>query len=84
MVLKQSIIKLPIDMQLALHFRFWELMTIEEIAKVFRIPWAEANKLIEEAKKKLSKYCLANKTFSLSNEQEMEYAGQKGGRVTDS
>ena len=35
--------------RLALHYRFWESMTIEEISKRLCLSWDEANRLIEES-----------------------------------
>ncbi|OFZ37677.1 MAG: hypothetical protein A2504_07515 [Bdellovibrionales bacterium RIFOXYD12_FULL_39_22] len=41
------------DEQRALHLRFWEAMTITEIARALRISWDEADQMIEVAQKKL-------------------------------
>lgn len=39
--------------QRAIHLRFWENFTIEEISEHLRIPWDEANRLIEQSLKQL-------------------------------
>ncbi len=45
---------------LAIYFRFWERLLIEDIAKILGISWNETNKLIENSIKELRNGFLKN------------------------
>lgn len=46
---------------LAIYFRFWERLLIEDIAKILGLSWNETNKLIENSIKELRDGFLKNK-----------------------
>lgn len=50
------------DAILAVYFRFWEQLLIEDIAKILGRPWKDTDKLIEEAIKQLRYGFLMNQT----------------------
>jgi DNA-directed RNA polymerase specialized sigma24 family protein len=50
-----------------LIYRFWEDMTIEEIAGLFEMRWEEVNRNIETALKKLKHFCMNESDFSFSD-----------------
>lgn len=45
---------------LAIYFRFWERLLIEDIAKILGLSWNETNKLIENSIKELRNGFLKN------------------------
>lgn len=47
--LHRAIQNLEWDQALAIHFRFWENLTISEIASILKMDWDEADQLIEKA-----------------------------------
>lgn len=53
-----------------LIYRFWEDMTIEEIAVLLEMKWEEVNKSIERALKNLKQYCICQSDFSFSDLRE--------------
>jgi len=48
-----------------LIFRFWENMTIAEIAEVLGMKWEEVNKTLEVALESLKTFCLTQMDFSV-------------------
>lgn len=44
--LKQELALLDKNQRLAIHYRFWEEMSIEEIAEMLKLSWEEAYELI--------------------------------------
>ena len=65
MILNESIKQLSLKQKQAVSLRFWKEKTIEEIAVIMRISWAEANQLIDASLANLKKLCLNNSKFSL-------------------
>ncbi len=59
--LNQFLPTLSDEAQMALHMRYWELMTIEEIASVMGKTWDVTDRLIESALKQL-RLLLTNET----------------------
>lgn len=51
--LQKSLSSLSLDAQRALYLRFWESMTIEEIARDMRKTWDETDFMIRESLKAL-------------------------------
>ena len=53
-----------------LIYRFWEDMTIEEIAILLEMKWDEVNRSIETALKHLKQYCIGQSDFSINDFRE--------------
>jgi DNA-directed RNA polymerase specialized sigma24 family protein len=53
-----------------LIYRFWEDMTIEEIAILLEMKWDEVNRSIETALKHLKQYCVGQSDFSFNDFRE--------------
>lgn len=45
---------------IAIYFRFWERLLIEDIARILGLSWNETNKLIEDSIKELRNGFLSN------------------------
>ncbi len=56
--------KLSDEKLLAVYFRIWECLTIEEIARIIGRSWEQADQLIEEALRELRNN-FAEQTFSI-------------------
>lgn len=54
-----------VDRQI-LIFRFWENMSIEEIAQVLEMKWIEVDVAIKRSQEELRRFCLRHPGFSLT------------------
>lgn len=53
-----------------LIYRFWEEITIEEIAELLEMEWDEVNNSIESALLNLKHFCIGQSDFSLNDFRE--------------
>ena len=56
---RMAINRLPYKNQEVIYMRFWDLLTIEEIAQSMRISWINANRLIDTSLAMLKKLLLS-------------------------
>ena len=56
--IRMAIEKLPHKNQEVIFMRFWDLLTIEEMAQKLELTWAQAHQIIERSMKMLKKILL--------------------------
>ena len=56
--IRMAIEKLPHKNQEVIFMRFWDLLTIEEMAQKLKLTWAQAHQLIERSMEMLKKNLL--------------------------
>lgn len=61
----------------AITLRFWEVLSINEIAKFLGLSWDGADRCLESAMKKLRSTCLKNPAFSRSNLQTQVFIAKQ-------
>lgn len=63
--LKQVLPLLSDEARLAIHFRYWERMSIEEVAKMLGKTWGATDQLIEKAVRELRELILKQSVLPL-------------------
>ena len=69
---REAVETLPVINQQMIFMRFWNCLTIDEIAKRKKVTWAEADRLIDESMLKLKRLLLRDylpKNLGGKNEQ---------------
>ena len=69
---REAVETLPLINQQMIFMRFWNCLTIDEIAKRKKVTWAEADRLIDESMLKLKRLLLRDylpKNLGGENEQ---------------
>lgn len=66
-ILKEAMGALQFWERQVLIYRYWENLSIDEIAMIMDMKWSEVDMSIENTFKILRKYCLNEPAFSLSS-----------------
>jgi DNA-directed RNA polymerase specialized sigma24 family protein len=64
LVVRRALDELSLIEKLAVEMRFFHNFSIEEISRLLRIGWDEAESLVESALPILRRYCLSDPDFS--------------------
>lgn len=65
-ILRTGLQLLNLNDRQILIYRFWENMTIEEIAEALDMKWLEVDQAIKRAQEDLKRFCLRHPGFSLT------------------
>ncbi len=66
LVVRRAMDELPLIEKLAVEMRFFHNFSIEEISRLLRIGWDEAEAILDSALPILRKHCLSDPDFSRS------------------
>ena len=67
LVVRRAMDELPLIEKLAIELRFFHNFSIEEISRLLRVGWDEAEDLVESALQILKTQCLSHPDFSRRN-----------------
>lgn len=69
-VVREAVLRLPIDEKLIVLLRFWENNSIQDIAETLEMPWDEVERSLKKSLKKLKELCTADPNFG-ENKQKL-------------
>lgn len=69
-ILKEGLETLPFWERQILIYRFWENLTIEEIAELMEMTWSEVSESLEDSFSILRTFCLSDPRFCLGSKND--------------